>query len=146
MSVVQHAVGLPTVGEFGDVRALPDLAVAVEERGWDGVHLWDHLLCHQRDWPVTSSVVAASAIAASTSRIRIVLTGALPRRQVQDVAQDTAAPAALGSMDREYADFGLDPDLRARRRGLDERLGTLTELWDRWGAPPIPVWCAGRRP
>ena len=133
-----YAVGLPTVGEFGHVRTLLDLAVAAERHGWDGVHLWDHVLYHEPDWPVASPIVAAAAIAAATTRLRIILTVALPRRQVQDVAQDTAAIAALsdgrltvlatiGSMDREYTEFGLDPDLRARGRALDERLARLID-------------------
>ena len=32
---VKYAVGLPTVGEFGDVAALLDVAVAAERHGWD---------------------------------------------------------------------------------------------------------------
>ncbi len=154
---VRYAVGLPTVGEFGDVRTLLKLAVAAERHGWDGVHLWDHVLYHDPDWPVTSPVVAAAAIAAATARLRIILTVALPRRQVQDVARDTAAVDALsggrltvlatiGSMDREYTEFGLDPDLRARGRALDERLVRLTQLWSYWRAPRVPIWCGGRWP
>lgn len=154
---VRYAVGLPTVGEFGDVRTLLELAVAAERHGWDGVHLWDHLLYHQPDWPVASPIVAAAAIAAATARMRIILTVALPRRQVQDVAQDTAAidalsggrltvVATIGSMDREYTEFGLDPNLRARGRALDERLARLTQLWSHWRAPRIPIWCGGRWP
>ena len=154
---VKYAVGLPTVGEFGDVHTLLDLAVTAERHGWDGVHLWDHLLYHDPGWPVTSPIVTASAIAAATSRLKIILTVALPRRQVQEVAQDTAAIDALsgrrltilatiGSMDREYAEFGLDPDLRARGRALDERLTRLAELWSLWAVPPIPIWCGGRWP
>src|SRR6476660_7952372 len=130
--VMSYAVGLPTVGGFGDVHSLVDLAVAAEQQGWDGVHLWDHVLYHESGWPVASPVVAAAAIAASTSRVRIILTVALPRRQVQDVAQDAAGIDALsrrrltvlatiGSMDREYTEFGLDADLRTRGRALDER-------------------------
>jgi alkanesulfonate monooxygenase SsuD/methylene tetrahydromethanopterin reductase-like flavin-dependent oxidoreductase (luciferase family) len=154
---VRFAVGLPNVGEFGDVRTLVDLAVAAEQHGWDGVYLWDHVLFHEPDWPVVSNVVTAAAIAAATTRVRIILAVALPRRQVQDVARDTAAIDALsgrrltmlgvlGSMDSEYADFGLDPDLRARGRAMDERLGRLTELWSQWGVPPIPIWCGGKWP
>jgi len=154
---VKYAVGLPTVGEFGDVAALLDVAVAAERHGWDGVHLWDHVLYHEPTWPVTSPVVAASAIAAVTSRLRILLTVTLRRRQVQDVAQDTAAIAALsagrltivatiGSMDREYSEFGLDSDLRARGRALDQRLAQLIDLWTHWGADRIPIWCGGRWP
>jgi alkanesulfonate monooxygenase SsuD/methylene tetrahydromethanopterin reductase-like flavin-dependent oxidoreductase (luciferase family) len=154
---MRRAIGLPNVGEFGDVRTLCDLAVAAEEHGWDGVQLWDHLLYHEPGWPVASATVTAAAIAAATQRLRIILTVVLPRRQVQDVAQDTAAIHALsggrlilvpaiGSMDSEYADFGLDSDLRARGRALDERLATLVELWERWTVPAVPIWGAGRWP
>lgn len=155
--IFKQAVGLPTVGAFGDVHTLTELATAAERHGWDGVHLWDHVLYHQPGWPVVSPFVTAAAIAAATSRVRILLTVALPRRQVQDVAADTAALHALsrgrltlvttiGSMDAEYADFGLDPDLRARGRSLDERLDRLTQLWDAWGVARIPIWCGGRWP
>jgi alkanesulfonate monooxygenase SsuD/methylene tetrahydromethanopterin reductase-like flavin-dependent oxidoreductase (luciferase family) len=154
---VRCAVGLPNVGQFGDVEVLAELAVEAERHGWDGVHLWDHLLFHEPGWPVVSPVVAASAIAARTSRVRILLTTTLPRRQAQDVAQDAAAIdalsrrrltllAVLGSVDREYSEFGLDPDLRARGRALDERLARLAELWAEWGVPPVPIWCGGRWP
>jgi alkanesulfonate monooxygenase SsuD/methylene tetrahydromethanopterin reductase-like flavin-dependent oxidoreductase (luciferase family) len=154
---MQRAVGLPTVGEFGDVQGLLDLAVAAERHGWDGVQLWDHVLYHEPGWPVVSPTVTAAAIAAATSRLRILLTVVLPRRQVQDVARDTAAidqlsggrltlVVAIGSMDREYTDFGLDPDLRARGRALDERLAQLTDLWAEWNLPRIPIWSAGRWP
>ncbi|MEU7875113.1 LLM class flavin-dependent oxidoreductase [Dactylosporangium sp. NPDC049140] len=149
---MRYAIGLPTVGPFGDVRALLDLAVAAERHGWDGVHLWDHVLYHEPGWPVTSPTVAAAAIAAATTRVRILLTVAVPRRQVQEVAQDTAAidalsgrrltlVATLGSMDREYTEFGLDPGLRARGREMDLRLDRLQDLWRSAGAPPVPIWC-----
>ncbi|WP_433220469.1 LLM class flavin-dependent oxidoreductase [Dactylosporangium sp. CS-047395] len=154
---MRYAIGLPTVGQFGDVRALLDLAVAAERHGWDGVNLWDHVLYHQEGWPVASPTVAAAAIAAATSRVRILLTVAVPRRQVQEIAQDTAAinalsggrltlVATLGSMDREYTEFGLDPDLRTRGRAMDERLARLQDLWHEWNVPPIPIWCGARWP
>jgi alkanesulfonate monooxygenase SsuD/methylene tetrahydromethanopterin reductase-like flavin-dependent oxidoreductase (luciferase family) len=154
---VSYAVGLPNVGIFGDVEVLAELAVEAERHGWDGVHLWDHLLFDEPGWPVVSPVVAAAVIAARTSRVRIILTATLPRRQVQDVAQDAAAidalsgrrltlVAVLGSVDREYSEFGLDPDLRARGRALDERLARLPELWREWDVPPVPIWCGGQWP
>ena len=154
---VSYAVGLPNVGIFGDVGVLAELAVEAERHGWDGVHLWDHLLFDDPGWPVASPVVAASTIAARTSRVRIILTTTLPRRQVQDVAQDAAAidalsgrrltlVAVLGSVDREYSDFALDPDLPARGRALDERLARLPQLWADWGVPAVPIWCGGRWP
>ncbi len=64
---VRHAVGLPNVGVFGSVRALVELAVLAEHSGWDGVHLWDHLLYHDPEWPVASPVAtAASSTSAGT--------------------------------------------------------------------------------
>jgi alkanesulfonate monooxygenase SsuD/methylene tetrahydromethanopterin reductase-like flavin-dependent oxidoreductase (luciferase family) len=155
--VIRYAVGLPTVGQFGDVHFLTDLAVAAEQQGWDGVHLWDHLLYHDRDWPAVSSTVVAAAIAARTSRVRIILTVTLPRRQAQDVAQDAAAIDALsggrltlltilGSMDEEFSEFGLDPSLRARGRALDERLERMGRLWSQWNVPRPPIWCGGLWP
>jgi alkanesulfonate monooxygenase SsuD/methylene tetrahydromethanopterin reductase-like flavin-dependent oxidoreductase (luciferase family) len=106
---------------------------------------------------VTSSLVAASAVAQATSRLNILLTVVLPRRQVQDVARDMATLDALsrgrltlitiiGSMDSEYADFGLDPDMRQRGRELDARLERMTQLWSQWEVPYIPIWCGARWP
>src|SRR4051812_2997718 len=115
---VRHAVGLPTVGEFGDPGLLVELAVAAERCGWDGVFLWDHVLYHDPQWTVTSPVVALSAIACATTRVRLgVLVTALPRRRVQTVARETVSldvlsggrlvfGAGIGSMDLEYAGFG----------------------------------------
>lgn len=171
----RYAVGLPNVGPFADPVTLVELAVAAEERGWDGVFLWDHLLYHDPDWPVVNPVVVASAIAARTSRIRLgVLMTALPRRRVQIVARETATldrlsggrlvfGASIGSMDLEYAAFGEDPDLRTRGKRLDESLELLTALWSGEPVdtpsghrvrmlptpvqqPRLPVWGAGRWP
>ncbi|GGS91347.1 LLM class flavin-dependent oxidoreductase [Nonomuraea spiralis] len=161
--MVRFAVGLPNVGEFGDPALLTDLAVGAEEHGWDGVFVWDHLLYHQPGWPVVSPTVVVSAIAARTRRIRLgVLMTALPRRRVQTVAKETATldvlsggrlvfGAGLGSLDAEYADFGEDPDLKARAARLDQGLEELTRLWERLPPGPvqkprIPVWCPGRWP
>jgi alkanesulfonate monooxygenase SsuD/methylene tetrahydromethanopterin reductase-like flavin-dependent oxidoreductase (luciferase family) len=172
---VRYATGLPTVGEFGDPRLLTELAVEAERAGWDGVFLWDHVLYHDPQWSVTSSVVALSAIAARTARVRLgVLVTALPRRRVQTVARETVAldtlsggrlvfGAGIGSMDAEYAAFGENPDPRSRGARLDASLDTLAALWSGrdvsvHGGPPvrmlpvpvqrprIPVWCAGRWP
>ena len=154
MSVL-HAVGLPNVGVFEASHA----------RGAGDARRAQRL---GRRAPVgppplptrngrLQAVATAAAVAAATQRVRIVLTLTLPRRQVQDVAQDTAGIAALaggrltvlgiiGSMDREFTEFGLDPDLKARGRALDERLAVLQELWRQWGAPEIPLWCGGRWP
>jgi alkanesulfonate monooxygenase SsuD/methylene tetrahydromethanopterin reductase-like flavin-dependent oxidoreductase (luciferase family) len=145
VSGLRYAVGLPTVGVFGDPAVLVELAVAAQAAGWDAVFLWDHLLYHDPDWPVANPTVTAAAIAARTGRIRLgVLMCALPRRRVQVVAREVASldvlsagrvvfGAGLGSMDDEYAAFGEDPDLGARAAALDAGLADLARLWS--GAP-----------
>jgi hypothetical protein len=160
---VRFAVGLPNVGEFGDPRVLVELAVSADEYGWDGVYLWDHLLYHDRHWPVTNPTVALSAIAARTGRVRLgVLMAALPRRRVQVVAREAASldvlsggrlvyGAGLGSIDAEYSDFGEDANLRVRAAALDTGLDRLTTLWSQFVPAPvqqprIPIWCPGRWP
>ncbi|WP_211255518.1 LLM class flavin-dependent oxidoreductase [Actinocatenispora sera] len=158
---VSYAVGLPNVGEFGDPRTLLELAVAAEESGWDGVFVWDHVLYHEPDWPVANSVVALSAIAARTRRIRLApLMTALPRRRVQVVAREIATldvlsggrmifGAGLGSMDREYAAFGENASLRARARRLDASLSVLADLWAGDAVSrgePVPVEQVSMRP
>lgn len=172
---VRNAIGLPVVGEFGDPVALLDLAVAAEEAGWDGVYLWDHLLFHDPEWPVANPVVALSAIAARTRRVRLgILMTALPRRRVQVVAREAASldvlsggrlvfGAGLGSMDSEYTAFGENPDLRVRAEALDSGLSALARLWTGEPTalpsgetvtmrpapvqrPRIPIWCPGRWP
>jgi hypothetical protein len=35
--MTRHAVGVPTIGEYGDPRLLVDLARSGEEAGWDGL-------------------------------------------------------------------------------------------------------------
>src|SRR5262249_57101283 len=133
-------------------------------RGWDGVFMWDHLLSHHPEWRVAHPVVALSAIAARTSRVRLgVLMTALPRRRPQIVAREVATldvltggrmvfGAALGSVDAEYAAYGEDPSLPVRAERLDVGLAFLVNAWSGRSDPPLlplpvqrprpPVWCA----
>jgi alkanesulfonate monooxygenase SsuD/methylene tetrahydromethanopterin reductase-like flavin-dependent oxidoreductase (luciferase family) len=138
---VRFAVGLPTVGLFGDPELLVSLAVEAESFGWDGVFMWDHVLYHQSDWPVADPTVTMAAIAASTSGLRLgVLMTAAARRRVGKLAREIASLDALsggrlvfgvglGSMEREFSAFGEpdDPSVRAER--LDETLSVLDRLW-----------------
>lgn len=131
---MRFAVGLPNVGEYGDPQVLLELAVAAEESGWDGVNVWDHILYHDRSWPVTDSIVAASAMATATHSVRIgLLMLALPRRRPWKLAKELAtldrlsngrlvAGFGLGSMASEYSAFGEDADLKVRAEKLDEGL------------------------
>src|SRR5262245_54046217 len=113
---MRYAVGLPTVGEFGDPRLLVELAVSAEESGWDGVYLWDHVLYHEPTWPVANPTVTAATVAAATRRVRLIVMHVLPRRRTHVVARESVTldtlsggrltfAAAIGSMDLEYAGF-----------------------------------------
>lgn len=138
---VSYAVGLPTVGEFGDPGALVELAGAAEAAGWDGVFFWDHLLYREPDWPVVNSTVIAGAAAAVTSRIRLgVLINVVARRRPAQLAAETATldalsggravfGAGLGSYPEEWTRFGEDGDLHVRADLLDEGLTVIDALW-----------------
>jgi len=173
--MIRYAIGLPSLGEFGDPRRMRDLAVLAEESGWDGVYLWDHVLYREPDWPVANPTVTATAIATATSRIRIILACVLARRRVQVVARETVAldvlsggrltlVTPLGSLDSEFAGFGEPADLPARGEALSRNLDDLVRLWSGEPVlvgggtepvqmvpgpvqrPRIPIWGGGRWP
>ena len=172
---LRYAVGLPTVGEFGDPKLLRELSILAEASGWDGVYLWDHVLYDEPSWSVANPTVAAAAIASATSRIRLIIACALARRRVQIVARETATLDALsdgrltlvtpiGAMEIEYSGFGEAADLRSRATTLDRQLADLVSLWSgkptsmAYGlepvqmlptpvqSPHIPIWIGGRWP
>jgi alkanesulfonate monooxygenase SsuD/methylene tetrahydromethanopterin reductase-like flavin-dependent oxidoreductase (luciferase family) len=138
---VSFAVGLPTMGQFGDPALLVDLAGAAERAGWDGVFFWDHLLYREPDWPVANSTVVVAAAAASTSRVRLgVLMNAVARRRAAQLAAETATldvlsggrmvfGASLGSYPDEWTRLGEDADPRTRADRLDESLQVIDALW-----------------
>jgi len=138
---VSCAVGLPTVGQFGDPTELVGLAVAAERAGWDGAFFWDHLLYEQPGWPVANSTVVVAAAVASTSRIRLgVLINTVARRRPALLAAEAATldvlsggrmvfGAGLGSLPEEWTLLGEDGDPRVRADRLDEGLAVIDALW-----------------
>ena len=138
---VSYAVGLPTLGEFGDPGALVGLARAADEAGWDAVFFWDHLLYRERDWPVANSTVVVGAAAAVTSRVRLgIMVNAVARRRPAQLAAETATldalsggravfGAALGSYPDEWSRLGEDADPGARAAKLDAGLEIIDALW-----------------
>jgi alkanesulfonate monooxygenase SsuD/methylene tetrahydromethanopterin reductase-like flavin-dependent oxidoreductase (luciferase family) len=40
---VKHAIDVAPFRELADPRVLAELAIAAEERGWDGFFIWDHI-------------------------------------------------------------------------------------------------------
>jgi len=141
-AAVRHALYLPPFGCFGDVHVLVELAVAAEEAGWDGFFLWDHIQ-YEDPVPLVDAWVALSAIAASTSTIRLgPLVTPLPRRRPWKVAREAVTldhlsrgrlvlGIGLGIDDwREFSSFAGEPgDDVQRARLLDDGIEIITRLW-----------------
>ena len=133
---------MPPFGSFGDVHTLVELAVAAEEGGWDGFFLWDHIQ-YEAPVPLCDAWVALSAIAASTSRIRLgPLVTPLPRRRPWKVAREAVTLDHLShgrlvlgvglGIDfwNEFRSFGGEAgDDAERARLLDDGIEIITRLW-----------------
>lgn len=83
---MKFALNLPNFGNFSDIDALVDLAVAAEAAGWDGIFLWDHILADD-GVPFVDPWIAMAAIACATRRIRIE-TMVTPIGKEQDLLPD----------------------------------------------------------
>jgi alkanesulfonate monooxygenase SsuD/methylene tetrahydromethanopterin reductase-like flavin-dependent oxidoreductase (luciferase family) len=141
--MVRYGVHVQDSGEYGDPRVLAGLAEDAERAGWDGFFIWDHLVYALGGTaPVTDPVVALSAIAARTERIRFgPMVTPLARRRPWKVARETVSLDVLseGRMvlgvglgepaDVEFGGFGEDADPKARAARLDESLDILAGLW-----------------
>jgi alkanesulfonate monooxygenase SsuD/methylene tetrahydromethanopterin reductase-like flavin-dependent oxidoreductase (luciferase family) len=151
--------------ELADPIALVELAVAAEDRGWDGVFLWDHIAYRPPVRALADPWVALSGIAARTERLRLgPMVTPLSRRRVQKLARETVTldrlsrgrlvlGVGLGSTrSNELEQFGEVTDARERARLLDEGLRRLAGFWDGEfeprpvQQPRIPVWAAARWP
>jgi alkanesulfonate monooxygenase SsuD/methylene tetrahydromethanopterin reductase-like flavin-dependent oxidoreductase (luciferase family) len=141
---VRFAIYLPTVKEFADVGLLAELAREAEQRGWDGVFIWDVIALSLDDdpWPNVDPWVALAAIAGATSRVRIgPIVEAVARRRPWKLARETVSvdrlsrgrlvlAVGLGADARsEFEAFGEDADDRVRADKLDEGIELLTKLW-----------------
>ncbi len=139
---MRHGIYLPQIGSFGDVHTLVDLAVAAEEAGWDGFFLWDHIQ-YEVAVPLSDAWVALSAIAASTSTIRLgPLITPLPRRRPWKVAREAVTLDHLSrgrlvlgvglGIDfwHEFGSFaGEARDDAERAQLLDDGVEIITRLW-----------------
>ena len=151
--------------ELYEPRLLAELAAEAEERGWDGVFLWDHIRYSAPVRAVADPWIALSAIAMATSRVRIgPMVTPLSRRRVHKVARETVTldhlsegrltlGVGLGSdRNNELEPFGEVVDPRERARLLDDGLDALTRYWGGElepapvQRPRIPVWVAARWP
>jgi alkanesulfonate monooxygenase SsuD/methylene tetrahydromethanopterin reductase-like flavin-dependent oxidoreductase (luciferase family) len=137
---MRFGISVPNFGGFGDPRVISDLAREVEDAGWDGFFLWDHI-----NWssaPMVDPWVALAGVAVATKRIRIgTLVTPLPRRRPWIVARQAVTLDHLSGgrvilgvglgypADTEYEALGEEADDRVRAEKLDESLSIIDGLW-----------------
>jgi alkanesulfonate monooxygenase SsuD/methylene tetrahydromethanopterin reductase-like flavin-dependent oxidoreductase (luciferase family) len=162
---VKRAIDVAPFGELADPRVLAELAIAAEERGWDGFFVWDHIVYRAPVRAVADPWVALAAVACATSRLRIgPLITPLSRRRVHKLARETVTLDLLSSgrltlgvglgsaRNGELEPFGEVADPRERARLLDQGLADLAGYWAGEfqpvpvQRPGIPVWVAAEWP
>jgi alkanesulfonate monooxygenase SsuD/methylene tetrahydromethanopterin reductase-like flavin-dependent oxidoreductase (luciferase family) len=162
---VKRAIDVPPFDELADPRLVAELAVAAEQRGWDGFFVWDHIVYRAPVRAVADPWVTLAAIACATSRVRIgPMITPLPRRRVHKLARETVTLDLLSSgrltlgvglgsaRNGELEPFGEVADPRERARLLDKGLDDLTRYWDGefdpvpLQRPRIPVWVGAEWP
>jgi alkanesulfonate monooxygenase SsuD/methylene tetrahydromethanopterin reductase-like flavin-dependent oxidoreductase (luciferase family) len=144
-AMVRYSINIPNFGDFADARTVARLAVAVEQAGWDGLFVWDHVVHDKRarrGQPFGDPWLLLAAAALSTSRIRLgTLVTPVPRRRPEQLARQVATLDAIsggrvifgaglgGPIEDEFASFGepTDPVVLAQR--LDEGLDLLNRYW-----------------
>ncbi len=160
----RRGIFLAPFDELVEPRLLAELAAQAEQKGWDGVFLWDHV-AYRGGQAVADPWVALAAIACATQRVRIgPLVTPLSRRRVQKLARETVTLDRLSGGrltlgvglgvegNGELEPFGEVVDPRERARLLDDGLARLSELWSGEFTPPplqrprIPIWAAARWP
>lgn len=137
---VRFGICLANIGTYSDPAVGVRVAKAAEDAGWDGVFIWDHL-AFVWDAPAADPWVVLSAIAASTSRVRVgTAVTPVARRRPHVLAHELATldrlsngrvifGAGLGGSPNEFRKFGEPTDAKVRAEMLDEGLGVMRRLW-----------------
>src|ERR1700712_1098086 len=83
------AIFVAPFGELADPRIVVRLAARAEERGWDGLFLWDHIRYSPPSLAGADPWVVMAAIAAATTRLRIGPLVTPPgRRRIQKLSRE----------------------------------------------------------
>lgn len=139
---MRRGLSLPIFDDLADPAVLAALARRAEDRGWDGVFLWDHVIYRPPVQAATDPWIALAAIAVATERITIgPMVTPLARRRPWIVARQAVAldhlsggrfvlglGLGLDSSGGELSRFGEETDDRRRAAMLDEGLAVLTGL------------------
>ncbi|MHA1943159.1 MAG: LLM class flavin-dependent oxidoreductase [Candidatus Thorarchaeota archaeon] len=142
---MKYGINIPNFGWFGDIDTMVEIAVEVEESGWDGFFLWDHMLVFKQNdmvLPFVDPWIALTAIACNTEKIRLgPLITPLPRRRPWKVAREAVSVDHLsqGRMilgvglgappETDFDYFGEESEVKIRAEMLDESLDIITGLW-----------------
>jgi alkanesulfonate monooxygenase SsuD/methylene tetrahydromethanopterin reductase-like flavin-dependent oxidoreductase (luciferase family) len=151
--------------ELVDPRVMAGVAAAAEERGWDGLFVWDHIVYRAPVRAVADPWIVLSAVACATQTMRLgPLVTPPARRRVQKLARETVTldhlsdgrlilGVGLGSDNSgELGPFGEELDPRKRAQLFDDGLERLAAMWGGEfeprpvQQPRIPVWAAARWP
>lgn len=140
---MRHALFFPPFGELADPGTVVGLAERAEQRGWDGVFLWDHMIRPPGDPQLLADPwILLAAIAARTSGLVLgPMITPLARRRPQKVARETVTLDRLShgrlvlgvglgvNSGGELERFAECTDERERGERLDEALDLLLDLW-----------------
>ncbi|NNC93767.1 MAG: LLM class flavin-dependent oxidoreductase [Acidimicrobiia bacterium] len=138
---MKYGIDIPNFGYWADPRHVAEFARQIEDAGWDGLSIWDHLLVWQGN-EVGDPWIALAGAAAATDRISLMmLVTPLPRRRPWKVAREAVSLDQLSGgrfvlgvgigypPEEEFATFGEPTDDRLRADMLDEGLDIVTGLW-----------------
>jgi alkanesulfonate monooxygenase SsuD/methylene tetrahydromethanopterin reductase-like flavin-dependent oxidoreductase (luciferase family) len=136
---VHRGISVPNVG---DPRELVQLAIDIEEAGWDGFFVWDHVqIVAGMDFEVHDPWMVLAAAAHATERVALgTLVSAPARRrpwilakQVVTLDHLSGGRAVLGvglgyPGHDEFAVFGDPDDIRVRAERTDEALEIIDKV------------------
>jgi alkanesulfonate monooxygenase SsuD/methylene tetrahydromethanopterin reductase-like flavin-dependent oxidoreductase (luciferase family) len=134
---------MPCYGEYANPRRMSELALEVEQAGWDGLFISDHL-----QWlapapqPVADPWIMLTAMAMSMQHMKLgILVTPIARRRPWKLARETVTLDHLsggrlvvgagigGDWIGEYSAFGEPADDKFHAAQLDEGLQVLAGLW-----------------
>ncbi|MDJ0959564.1 MAG: LLM class flavin-dependent oxidoreductase [Acidimicrobiia bacterium] len=138
---MHYAVDIPNFGLWSDPREVATFARQLEDAGWDGLSVWDHIVFMDGAEVADPWILLAAAATATSDLTLMNMVAPLPRRHPWKLARETVSLDLLSSgrfilgvgigwpTDPEFARFHQEEDLRTRGDMLDEGLDVLLGLW-----------------
>ena len=138
---MKYAVDIPNFGLWSDPREVATFARQLEDAGWDGLSIWDHIV-FMDGAEVADPWILLAAAASATDRLTLMnLVAPLPRRHPWKLSREAVSVDILSGgrfilgvgigwpTDPEFSRFHQEEDLKTRGDMLDEGLSILTGLW-----------------